>query len=266
MTVEPGSPRWRELVQMGVNKDADRNWSLGDAALEIAPMGDSHGHNGAETNLREYAEEIGVAYESLDVYRKVAQKWPQGTRVPSASWKVHQLLTARQDEVFPGMTVAQARRAIGEKLSGRMIRQGVMEDRVELVRSYLADPEVARQVIEDDPSREAVLGAFEERSEERGAERAAKEEADPVSRAIKASNLLLDLGSACARFSLKVRELMPQLGPCPEGECWWLTRDLERLDVTVGVIRDYVHSGETRVSEDIAEIMERKSSLGRNAK
>ena len=53
--VQPGTARWDELVMQGVIKDGERNWFLGDAALEIAPMGgNNNGTDNVEANLREY--------------------------------------------------------------------------------------------------------------------------------------------------------------------------------------------------------------------
>jgi hypothetical protein len=119
--VQPGTERWTELVTEARARDASRNWYLGDAALEIAPMGgNNNGTDNVEENLRRFASEVGVAYESLDQYRKVAAAWSSGTRLPDTSWKVHQVLAGQQSYIRPGMTVAQARAAKEGTVSGKI--------------------------------------------------------------------------------------------------------------------------------------------------
>lgn len=83
---------WRELVERGIvasRQLSGAQWTLGDLALEVEPMGDDHARTGAYGRLERYAELIDVAMPSLLGYRKVAAAWPESTRVPTASWTVH---------------------------------------------------------------------------------------------------------------------------------------------------------------------------------
>jgi hypothetical protein len=149
MAVQPGTPRWQELVQQGIIRDGQRNWFLGDAALEIAPMGGEEYHNGSEAHLRQYADEIGVEYHSIVEYRRVAAAWPSNNRVLDTSWKVHAQLTSRKELIRPGMTVTQAAAVLGQKNNGRTGPRGPLEDRVEAAKNFLSDPEVANEVFAD---------------------------------------------------------------------------------------------------------------------
>jgi hypothetical protein len=108
--LEPGTPRWEELVQQGILKDGERNWFLGDAALEIAPMGADSAHNGRDALLAQYADEVGIGAGSLIKYRQVADAWPPETRVLGASWTVHRVLKGQHELIEPGMTVTAAHR------------------------------------------------------------------------------------------------------------------------------------------------------------
>lgn len=155
--VEPGSARWKELVAQGIIKDGDRNWFLGDAALEIAPMGRDGVNNGSTENLERYANEIGVKAKSIQHYRDVASAWPPPTRVGGTSWKVHQMLSGRQDLIRPGMTVNRAVEALGGYQPSRGAGSPQPEDtseesqkfiweRAEQARNALADPEVAKVI------------------------------------------------------------------------------------------------------------------------
>lgn len=157
MAVQPGSPRWQELVQQGIIRDGGRNWYLGDAALEIAPVGENGAHNGSQDNLRQYADEIGVEYHSIMEYRRVSDSWPPNNRVVGTSWKVHAQLTSRPDLIRPGMTVTQAAEALGQKNVGRTGPTAGFPARVAAARDYMSDPEVAREVMADPVVAEAVL-------------------------------------------------------------------------------------------------------------
>jgi hypothetical protein len=157
MAVQPGSARWQELVQQGIIRDGQRNWFLGDAALEIAPIGENGAHNGSEANLQQYADEIGVEFGSLNVYRKVAHAWPPVNRVTGTSWKVHSQLMGSKGLIRPGMTVTQAAAALGQKNVGRTGPKADIKDRVAAARDYMTDPEVAREVMADPDVAEAIL-------------------------------------------------------------------------------------------------------------
>ena len=77
--------RGRELVKAGESTA----WELGDYILEGFPIGE-HGVNTAvKDGLKALAAEIGGEPETLTQYRKVAHSWPEGTRVPSATWAAH---------------------------------------------------------------------------------------------------------------------------------------------------------------------------------
>jgi hypothetical protein len=149
--VAPGSRRWGQLVKQGLAKDADRNWFLGDAALEIAPMGGTNANNGSEEHLRRYADEIDVAYRSLRQYRLVASAWPLATRVASASWKAHEILMAegKRHLLKPGMTTTAASKAAGQKIHGRTGPESPTEDRASQTQANLEDPEVRQEVVDN---------------------------------------------------------------------------------------------------------------------
>lgn len=110
--VVPGTERWAELVQLGITKDADLKWFLGDAALEIAPVGAVGAPNGTRAVLQQYAGEIGVNFDTLQTYRTAAASWPPDTRLPGTAWSVHQKLMTHKDLIRPGMTRTAAAAAL----------------------------------------------------------------------------------------------------------------------------------------------------------
>jgi hypothetical protein len=114
--VQPGTARWAELIREAIRLDGQRNWFLGDAALEIAPMGDGPGPNGgANADLEQFAGEIGVEYHSLLAYRQVAARWEFNTRVSNTGWTVHRMLVTHPELIRPGMTMPEAREALSQQ-------------------------------------------------------------------------------------------------------------------------------------------------------
>jgi hypothetical protein len=173
--VRPGSGRWQELKAAIVSND-ERNWRLGDAALEIAPIGEDSAHNGNYARLQQWLDELAaergvvVKFTSLRQYRQIADAWPPVTRVTGASHKAHQILMAEDKHhlLRPGMTTTQAseaaghatraRRPVGRKKAGRWTPEtlATAADRVieELADAEVAD-EVKRQAVERKVSRRA---------------------------------------------------------------------------------------------------------------
>jgi hypothetical protein len=124
--------RCRTLVKAGESAA----WELGDLILELMPMGRPNVNTGVAKAIRALAVEINGEPQTLTAYRKVAHAWPEGTRVPSATWKAHQAYMgppqsadARRQtlESLPrnehGIVTVAAVRAMTKGNSGPMNRQ-----------------------------------------------------------------------------------------------------------------------------------------------
>jgi hypothetical protein len=113
--VQPGSARWAELVQETIRIDASRNWFIGDACLEIAPVGIRGVPGGITPILQQFADETGIGIHTLMTCRHVAWAWPPETRVAGTGWSVHMVLApaAYRHLIEPGMTVRRARAVAG---------------------------------------------------------------------------------------------------------------------------------------------------------
>jgi len=196
---------WDELVAEGrklVRQEGDLKWQLGDLSVEVEPFGQASVRTGSHGRLQKYAEEIGMEFETLDQYRKVAAAWPGGTRVPPASWSAHRELMweenrveliqgvkskndARRalgkepDRATPARRVAQARdlladpQVAAEVMADPQVRHAVdearpSEDRVEQARRLIRDPVVARHVVQDNRARSAMARAAKEMEDEAG--------------------------------------------------------------------------------------------------
>lgn len=114
MQVSSSAAAWPEsLVAKGrelASSLSDNKWGLGDLARKVEP-GD----------LRDFADVIGVPYNSMREYRAVADAWPTDSRL-SFSYSVHQALRALPDrfeviECRNSWTVQEARDFVSDRRS-----------------------------------------------------------------------------------------------------------------------------------------------------
>jgi hypothetical protein len=102
---------YKTLIQEGKNLVAQlsqHQWELGDLALEVCPPDGTNPHN---HDLQEFAEEIGIGYNSLRSYRTTADAWLLATRVASTAFNTHKILASnpkRTKLIKPGMTALEA--------------------------------------------------------------------------------------------------------------------------------------------------------------
>jgi hypothetical protein len=81
--------KYDEAVRKG-REAAKSQWVLGDLALELEPK---YGN----ATLQHFADDIGVEYQTLKVYRYVAGQYEKGTRIPGLSFSVCQIFAGQGD-------------------------------------------------------------------------------------------------------------------------------------------------------------------------
>ena len=101
---------------------SENKWGLGDVAQRFEPIG-ARGGSPAQPRLREFADQIGVSYNSLREYRAVAAAWPNDRRLSSVPYAIHQALRGREDrfEIIGSRdrwTVREARELVAESRRG----------------------------------------------------------------------------------------------------------------------------------------------------
>lgn len=127
-----GASDYLALVAAGraAREQADGvHWTEGDLALQIEVLRPEDRPRDPETGkiiegqvgqIRRYAEDIGVEYDTLKKYRATAEAWPPETRAPSVSWAIHRTLNAQPDRfdlIHERMTVREARAIIRQRNS-----------------------------------------------------------------------------------------------------------------------------------------------------
>lgn len=120
--LEPGTPEWDEsvrvsrgFVERADESVSDRNWRLGDEALEVAPNGVDSAKTGAWEKLQLYADQVGVKLSLIKNCRKVSAAWPASCRQPATSWTVHYTLMGYPELIVVGMTDKLARESVREQ-------------------------------------------------------------------------------------------------------------------------------------------------------
>jgi hypothetical protein len=185
---------------MGILKDGQRNWFLGDAAREIGNQ-----------NLPAYASEIGVELARLEHYATVARSWATERRVKGVSWKVHEVLAYDRDLIRPGMTLTQAHRALGHSTQGRTGPRSSAQDRATQVKQALKDPEVAREVMADDDTAAVALQAHTRVSNERTARLDETRRADPGHAASKHASDWAAIAHELAKANVALSETVSRI-------------------------------------------------------
>jgi hypothetical protein len=117
-TQESAPVSWDECVQRGrrlVTTIGQAKWELGDLLCSIAAVGQPGHSSGALARVRQFADEIGLNFESAKAYRATAHAWPPHTR-EQTSWGVHQRLQARPDrfETLAGLIREKGRVTVAD--------------------------------------------------------------------------------------------------------------------------------------------------------
>lgn len=116
--VTPNTPEWDYAVFDCSPKKDDRQWRIGDWALRVFPMqsvGRPAKGKELEANLRNFAKEIDVEYNTVLQYRLVASSWKINIRILNTSFAVHQVLMSYQYLMQEGLTVKEARKLVTEE-------------------------------------------------------------------------------------------------------------------------------------------------------
>lgn len=113
--VEMDNERFEYLVFLCTPKKDDRQWNIGDAALEIFPMGEKGEKTGITEKLKEFAKKIDVEYNTVLKCRQVASSFPVNLRRLAQSFAVHHALQAFPQLMRDDLTVRQAMALVKEE-------------------------------------------------------------------------------------------------------------------------------------------------------
>jgi len=112
--------RMRLLVKAGEQSA----WEVGDLLLEELPMGKPGVATGVAAELRVIAAEVDGEPATLAMYRKVAHGWPNGTRVPFASWAAHRAYMGPPETA---LARAHSLKSLPRDEHGRVTKQAVRD-------------------------------------------------------------------------------------------------------------------------------------------
>ncbi|MET9336074.1 DUF6192 family protein [Streptomyces cellulosae] len=153
-----------ELRQV-VEQQTRGSFTIGDRALEIEPMRERGGQPAApgqelftvrETLFR-LAEDIGLAYKTVESARWTASRWPKEHRQAGVSFRVHRILGQIENEAERFETIAkppaggtrwtvdEANRRVGRQVE----RPASPQEKITAIHSLARDEEVAATVTTD---------------------------------------------------------------------------------------------------------------------
>ncbi|WP_369228615.1 DUF6192 family protein (plasmid) [Streptomyces sp. R39] len=153
-----------ELRQV-VEQQTRGSFTIGDRALEIEPMRERGGQHAApgqelftvrETLFR-LAEDIGLAYKTVESARWTASRWPKEHRQAGVSFRVHRILGQIENEAERFATIAkppaggtrwtvdEANRRVGRQVE----RPASPQEKIIAIHSLARDEEVAATVTTD---------------------------------------------------------------------------------------------------------------------
>ncbi|MFD5341932.1 DUF6192 family protein [Streptomyces hawaiiensis] len=153
-----------ELRQV-VEQQTRGSFTIGDRALEIEPMRERGGQHAApgqelftvrETLFR-LAEDIGLAYKTVESARWTASRWPAEHRQAGVSFRVHRILGQIEDEAERFATIAKppagkSRWTVDEanrRVSRQVERPASPQEKITAIHSLARDEEVAATVTTD---------------------------------------------------------------------------------------------------------------------
>ncbi len=153
-----------ELRQV-VEQQTRGSFTIGDRALEIEPMRERGGQHAApgqelftvrETLFR-LAEDIGLAYKTVESARWTASRWPKEHRQAGVSFRVHRILGQIENEAERFATIAtppasgtrwtvdEANRRVGRQVE----RPASPQEKITAIHSLARDEAVAATVTTD---------------------------------------------------------------------------------------------------------------------
>lgn len=151
----------REVVE----QQTRGSFTIGDRALEIEPMRERGGQHAApgqdlftvrETLFR-LAEDIGLAYKTVESARWTASRWPKDKRQAGVSFRVHRILGQIETEAERFATIAkppaggtrwtvdEANRRVGRQVE----RPASPQEKITAIHTLARDEEVAAAVTTD---------------------------------------------------------------------------------------------------------------------
>lgn len=242
-----------------VKAEGDIKWQLGDLALEVAPMGDTTARNGALDQLQRFADEIECQFHTLRDYRRVSAAWSHDER-SSCAWSVHQVLSANKDLIRPGMTLTQARQALGYNDTAR----SKLDDREkeDFVRQARENPELVEAAARDPIAGQTLASATARVAVERNdTQRRERKDRDPRSVQTEAYlEIITGLTAAMYRINRSLKRLKDDRELLSRKQVQDIDRECESVESSIGWFRAFMESGDISWDEALTRMLAEEPS------
>ncbi|MFE9611495.1 DUF6192 family protein [Streptomyces sp. NPDC006012] len=178
----------REVVE----QQTRGSFTIGDRALEIEPMRERGGHQAAlgqelftvRETLHRLAEDIGLAYRTVENARWTASRWPKDKRQTGVSFRVHRILGQIENEAERFATLAkppaggkrwtvdEANRKVGRQVE----RPASPQEKISAIHHLARDEDVAAVVTTDFLKRPTVAAKVSDQDKVRVVEEFTRDE------------------------------------------------------------------------------------------
>ncbi|MCC9738343.1 DUF6192 family protein [Streptomyces sp. MNU89] len=288
--------RYEELVDRDrklVLDESKIQFKVGDDALEIEPLrqhGGSHPSTdeeacGVRQTLEMFAEDVGLSYSQVRIYRYTAGKWPAEHRAEGVPFEIHRILEKLEDRFERILkpprhprngrlqwTGDAAKRQVGWQVDTPKTVQEKVEAihdlasdeqvAVRVATDFLRRPAVAFRAAGDDTARHLFNKAQSHRAvqAEKNAEAPVPGQENPVAPAVRAIDRtleFLDLVGACHKFVSSTSRLVPLVRDrdLSEDAREVIGHNLSRVRAACDWVEHAVSTGETDMDEELARLL-----------
>ncbi|MFE1590807.1 DUF6192 family protein [Streptomyces sp. NPDC058737] len=178
----------REVVE----QQTQGSFTIGDRALEIEPMRERGGQQAAQgqelftvrETLHRLAEDIGLAYKTVESARWTASRWPKDKRQRGVSFRVHRILGQIDSEAerFATITKPPAGRTrwtsdeANRKVGRQVERPASPQEKITAIHHLARDEDVAATVTSDFLKRPTVAAKVSDQDKVRVVEEFTRDE------------------------------------------------------------------------------------------
>lgn len=178
----------REVVE----QQTQGSFTIGDRALEIEPMRERGGQQAApgeelftvRETLHRLAEDIGLAYRTVEKARWTASRWPKDKRQKGVSFRVHRVLAqiANEAERFATITKPPAGKTrwtsdeANRKVGRQVERPASPQEKITAIHHLARDEDVAATVTTDFLKRPTVAAKVSDQDKVRVVEEFTRDE------------------------------------------------------------------------------------------
>lgn len=270
-----------DLAALAVRRGDDANWEL--ARLTDENTLDGPADQPGRVSMERWCQDVRAAAgrrfspTTGTIYKRIHRAHADLAPAERPAWTeaYYAATTGSKEDNDERRALSEARNARPE-IKAQMIRelagdaQVPSEAQQAAFQTLAARPAVAEEVANfGSATSRAVVDLNQRAHEARVERRERREQADPVARQFAEQRAVLDLQSACARFTgdierfaREVAEIMPRTGLAGADELFWIREVMERSRSVLAQVERYVETGRSDIDTFLAEVLSKGETRG----